>query len=73
MVFLVIVTPMALSWVVLGATGGAGPMHAERHDRRREHRSALVQSERAAACLFGLAAAAVIGGSLVYLWMTKTP
>ena len=70
-VALVIAAPLLAAIALLGATGGAGPMHAERHDRRREHRRGVVLTERSLACLFGLVAAAILVGSLVYLWVSK--
>ena len=70
-VFLVIAAPLVIAWALLGATEGAGPMHAERHDRRREHRRGIVLTERTAACLFGLVALGILVGSLVYLYESK--
>jgi hypothetical protein len=70
-VVLAIAGPLLAALAMLSATEGAGPMHAERHDRRREHRAGVVFTERSVACVFGLLAAAILIGSLVYLWEAK--
>ena len=70
-VALAIAAPLIAAIAMLSATEGAGPMHAERHDRRREHRQGVVFTERSVACLFGLLAAAILVGSLIYLWESK--